>query len=1415
MEAPTTTKVFGPARIVALALVSLTALGLAYLHFGTGSDAVSVPSGARAGQLNLHQCHYATEDGKYRADCGTLVVRENRHDAHSRLIALPVTRIRARSAKPGLPIFRLQGGPGITNMGFADASRFADEHDVVLVGFRGVDGSTKLDCPEVTSARAHARDFLSQKAYRADAAAFRACADRLRDGGVDLAGYTLPERVDDLDAARRALGYERIDLLSESAGTRTAMIYAWRYPQRVHRSVMIGVNPPGAFLWDAKTTGEQVRRYAALCAQDASCRARTPDLAASLRSAFEDVPGRWWFLPVKKGNVKAAAFFGLMNATTDGGGPLSGPMTIDTLLAAAKGDGSGAWLLSTMAQLIFPRGQVWGDVAAVGRSDAAYAQQFFSTHADRGSVIGSPGTGLIWAGGRLLDAWPASPDENEYTRVRDSKVETLLIGGSLDFATPPQKAARELLPHLPNGRQVVLANLGHTDDFWSYEPAASERLVNTFFDSGRVDTSLYTRNAVDFTPSASQGTIAKITLATMLGLAGLTLLSLLWMPLRVRRRGAFGGKASAVTRSLYAPVLGLGGLFLGVLVALTAFPTVPLTDELLTGLSVGLPVGLALYFAWVNRDWPARTKATGLAAAASGALVGAWLGFNVTSAAFGLLAPLLAIVGAAVGGNLLLLALDIAWDRRVSYSSRRRESSPGPGSIPTGRRRPPDDPVVASKALSNEGGTIMTRGKQHSNLAARMGRWSANHWKIATFGWLAFVVVAFGLGGMVGMKQIDANTRGPGQSGRMDAILQAGFKPPAAESVLIQSSTLRARDPAFRAAIADVSARISRIGDVQHLTSGRISENGRSALLGFSIRGDTSKAADKIQPVVDAVAAAQKAHPGFYIGEFGDASAAKAVTDVYSRDLGKAGMLSLPVTLIVLVLAFGALVAAGIPLLLALTAVIATFGLISLPSHVFPVAMQAPAMVLLIGLAVGVDYSMFYLKRERQERAAGLSASAALEAAAATSGRSVLISGLTVMTAMAGMFLTGDPTFTSLGVATILVVAVAVLGSLTVLPALLSRLGDKVDRLSVPFARRFRRDDGEGRVWTAIVDRVLRRPALSAALAAAALLALAAPALNLHIAPEGPSSFPQSLPVVKAYDRMQQAFPGHAMPADVVVKARDVSTPAIRRAIAKLHPISVDVNASRTVARVSVPLAGTGTDSASNASLNELRGKTIPHTFGGLQNIEVGVTGPTAEWKDAADAFKSNLPPVAAFVLLFAFGLMLVSFRSIVVALKAIVLNLMSVAAAYGVLALAFKQGIAPEVPLLLFVILFGLSMDYHVFILSRIRETFDRGATMDEAVAHGIKSTAGVVTSAAFVMVAVFAIFATLSMEFFKQFGVGLAAAILIDATIVRAVLLPATMKLLGDWNWYLPRWLQWLPRIEPEDTSPAPETKPVPVSA
>jgi pimeloyl-ACP methyl ester carboxylesterase len=661
MEVPRTTP-FGPARIVALAVISLAALGLAYLHFSAGDDRVSVPSGAHAGQLTLHSCDYATEDGSYRADCGTLVVPESRHKAHSRLIALPVTRIRARSAQPGVPIFRLEGGPGLTNMEFSKASRFANDRDVVLVGYRGVDGSVRLDCPEVESALKHSTDFLGEKSFRAYGDGFRSCAHRLTNDGVDLAGYGLTQQVDDLEAARRALGYKRIDLLSESAGTRTAMIYSWRYPKSIRRSVMIGVNPPGNFLWDAKTTDEQIRKYSALCSKDATCRKRTNDLAGSIRQATADIPDHWFFLPIKKGNVRIASFYGLMETTSESA-PLSAPITLSTLLSADKGDASGFWFQSLLADFAFPTSFVWGQMAAAGRPDAHAANRYFSSGGDHGdSILGNPGTAFIWGGGRLADAWPANANENEYDHVRTSNVNTLLVGGALDFATPPQVATKELLPYLPNGHQVVLAGLGHSTSFWTEQPEAGSRLINTFFDSGRVDRSLYKPMSVDFTPEVTQTALGKGIAAAMVGLALITILSLLWMARHVHKRGRFGRKAGATLRSLYPIVLGLGGWFLGVLMIITTIPGTPLDDELLAAFSVGVPVGLCIYFAWVNRGWAAQTKVTGFAAAVGGTLLGAWLGFHATE---GLLALITAIVGAAVGGNLTLLGLDIAWDWQV------------------------------------------------------------------------------------------------------------------------------------------------------------------------------------------------------------------------------------------------------------------------------------------------------------------------------------------------------------------------------------------------------------------------------------------------------------------------------------------------------------------------------------------------------------------------------------------------------------------------------------------------------------------------------------------------------------------------------------------------------------------------------
>jgi uncharacterized membrane protein YdfJ with MMPL/SSD domain len=723
---------------------------------------------------------------------------------------------------------------------------------------------------------------------------------------------------------------------------------------------------------------------------------------------------------------------------------------------------------------------------------------------------------------------------------------------------------------------------------------------------------------------------------------------------------------------------------------------------------------------------------------------------------------------------------------------------------------------------------------QRSNVAARAGKWSAQHRRAAILGWLAFVVAAVALGGAIGTKHISQDNNGSGESGRAQRVLHDQFPQPAGEQVLIQSRTMTVGDPAFRSAIQDVVGRLSGLSTVAHLrspltagNSGEIARGGHSALVSFDITGSSDNADKRVGASLSAAAAAQRAHPGLRIEQAGDASATKTLNKSFSDDFAKARTLSLPLTLIILIFAFGALVAAGIPVLLAITGVGATLGLVAAVSHIAAVDPSVSEVVLLIGMAVGVDYSLFYMRREREERAAGRDQQGALEVAAATSGRSVLVSGITVIAAMAGMYLAGDKTFASMATGTILVVAVAVLGSLTVLPALLSKLGDRVMKGRVPIVARRRESGGEPKLWGAVVDRVLRRPVVSVLLAGGVIVALVVPAFGLHTSVPGLQGLPNGLPIVKTLNRIEAAFPGGAQPAQVVIQAKDVTSPQVqgairqmeRRALAsgQMHePFNVDVNRTRDVAVVSVPLSGTGTDAASYRALDTLRGEEIPATLGQVQGLKAQVAGNTAGSKDFNDAMKAHLPLVFAFVLTITFLVLLLTFRSIVIPITAIVLNLLSVGAAYGVLVLVFQhtwaQGvlgfkstgaITSWLPLFLFVVLFGLSMDYHVFILSRIRETYDRGKPTDEAIAHGIKSTAGPVTGAAVVMVAVFAIFGSLGALEFKQLGVGLAVAILLDATIVRAVLLPAAMKLLGDSNWYLPRRLHWLPRVAHEPAS------------
>ncbi|MFF7124606.1 MMPL family transporter [Streptomyces sp. NPDC008240] len=725
-------------------------------------------------------------------------------------------------------------------------------------------------------------------------------------------------------------------------------------------------------------------------------------------------------------------------------------------------------------------------------------------------------------------------------------------------------------------------------------------------------------------------------------------------------------------------------------------------------------------------------------------------------------------------------------------------------------------------------------------LAARAGGWSARHRWAAVGIWVLFVVLAMGLGSAAGRVDVDESDQLKGETHTAARIIDdAGIKQPAGETVLIQSGdgAVKATSGEFRAAVTDVVKAVGATGKVIDVTSPydtrTISRDGRSALVQFDMRGDADTAADRVEPVLKAVAGVQKEHGSLRIEEIGGASMKKQYDDAFGNDFQQAEYSAVPVALGILLIAFGALVAALLPVGLAITAIMATMGLMGLVSHVQPMSDTANSVMLLVGMAVGVDYCLFYLRREREERDAGRDPGTALRIAAATSGRAVIVSGVTVCVAMAGMLFTGLATFEAMGLASLMVVAVAMVGSVTVLPALLSLLGERVEKGRIPFLGRRRRRQGapaESRFWTAVLRGVLARPLVSVVVASGALLAVAAPALGMKTQQLTlDQEFGDTLPIVQTYNRINDAFPGGSEPAQVVVRAKDINAPEVRRALADFKqqaissgasrgPVDVNVHEAQNVALVSVPLVGGSDMDQAVKSLDRLRDEVRPATLGKVAGVEAPVTGQVAGNKDFNDQLLGSVVPVFAFVVVFAFLLMLLSFRSLTVAITSIVLNLLSVGAAYGILVAVFQHGwgaslvgaegvgaVVTWLPLFLFVILFGLSMDYHVFVVSRIREARMRGRTTKEAIQHGVVTTAGVVTSAAVIMVAVFAIFGTLSMQSMKQMGVGLAAAVLIDATIIRGVLLPAVMALLGERNWYLPKWLHRLPDLT-HDESPEP---------
>jgi len=701
-------------------------------------------------------------------------------------------------------------------------------------------------------------------------------------------------------------------------------------------------------------------------------------------------------------------------------------------------------------------------------------------------------------------------------------------------------------------------------------------------------------------------------------------------------------------------------------------------------------------------------------------------------------------------------------------------------------------------------------------IVERVAGWSARHRKTAVVGWLLLVVAAVVVGQRLGTHNM--NSYDPGQSGRAERVLNRPVvQQPDSESVLIQGRTVGQtyrHDPEMRQAVREVVAALRTLpksaADIQSPITSAGHVNGRSALVTFNVAGKPGNDDQAVVPALNAVAAVAAHHPGLKIEEAGGASVDRATGSITSKDFRKAEVTSVPVSLVLLIVVFGALIAAGIPLLLAGTAVMSAISLLAIPSRWLPIDSTTSSIVLLVGMAVGIDYSLFYLRRTREERAAGRSTTEALRIAAHTSGRAILVSGLTVMIALAGLFLTGIDVFSGVAIGTILVVGVAVLGSLTFLPAMLSLLGPWTDRGRIPFLGRRRTAARESKFWGALARAVVRRPLAWGGVAAIALLALAAPVLSLNLENPGIHSLPADVPVVRSLMDISQAFPGGPAPAEVVVTGSGLGGRQVSQAVAALHgqvaathgairePITTAMFGHDQVLVVSVPLAGSGTDAASNTALTALRDHALPATLGKVPGISYAVAGLTAGNHDFDAQLAKTVPWVFAFVLGLAFVLLMIAFRSVFIPALSIGLNLLSVGAAYGLMVLIFQDGhlsgplgftayggITPWLPLFMFVLLFGLSMDYHVFILSRIKELRLGGAPARTAVTGGIASSAGVVTSAAAIMIAVFSIFATLSLIEFKMFGVAMAVAVLIDATIVRGVLLPAGLALRGERLW------------------------------
>ena len=729
------------------------------------------------------------------------------------------------------------------------------------------------------------------------------------------------------------------------------------------------------------------------------------------------------------------------------------------------------------------------------------------------------------------------------------------------------------------------------------------------------------------------------------------------------------------------------------------------------------------------------------------------------------------------------------------------------------------------------------------SFTGRIAGWSARHrwWVIAAS--IMVIALAMFAANTVEMQTLDYE--GEGDSALGASLVSERFNADSAptEQLLFSNPSLDANTPAYRAAVETLVQQLRALPEVAAVTSyydtgvaAMLSEDGHVVLAQVVIAGDEDDADDKIDAILDTVRAAAANAGGFEIVMAGNTSIIRQVEKIDEEDFGTMMIVTMVLALTFMLIAFRGVVAAAIPLVMALGSIFTALGVAALVSHIYPMVDFLAQVVLLMGMAVGVDYSLFIVSRYRSERKSGRAKLEAIIFASNTTGRAVFYAGVVVLLSLAGLILTGSAIFISMAIAIIIVVLLALAASLTLLPALLAALGDNINRLRLPFIGREGNDSGG--LWGAITDKVLARPLIMASVTGGALLVIAMPVFSLNLAfASGSDSLHDAVEAKRGLELLEEHFTsGLADPAFVIVDATDVNAPEVQAQVARLiasveedeaffPPFETRINAAGDLLYVQIPMAGGTNEDEVERSVRHLRDDIVPAAFG-ESNARVYVGGAAAGSIDFTDQMVDRAPYVFGFVLGLSFLLLLVMFRSIIIPVKAIALNLLSVGAAYGILVMVFQWGwgitllgsdatgvIMPWLPLFLFAILFGLSMDYHMLLLNRIKEGYDQGLSNEESVSQGIKMTAGQITSAAAIMVGIFGAFALGRNVEMQQMGIGLGVAILIDATVIRSVLLPASMKLLGDRNWYLPKWLDWLPKVTAE--APAPATPAYPAIA